>query len=111
MAISHVIKQSERRKADAHPSTAPDTHDYLRHFHQQAGPVLDAPAVFISAKVCLIAKELIDQITVGAVDFHAVEPGLPCIFGCLFIIIYDGTNLLSFQWPWSLERHQAPIRW
>jgi hypothetical protein len=49
--------------------------DRVDDFHQEPTAILDATAVAVRASVGLVAQKLIDQIAVGGVDLHAIEPG------------------------------------
>jgi hypothetical protein len=89
---------------DADPVGGPDGRDSFDHFLQEAVTILDAPAVPVRTMVRLRLEELVDQVAVGCVDFHAVEPGLLRALGGAPVIRHDPWNLGGFQRPWDFVR-------
>jgi hypothetical protein len=85
IGIVHVVEDSARREADAHAVSAPNLRDGVGHFQREPGAIPHRPAVFIRALVRAIAEKLIQQITVGIVNFHAVEAG---VFACSAAMAY-----------------------
>ena len=56
--------------------SAPQTSiDGFQDFEHQTRAVLDRAAIGTGALVGAVAQEFVEQIAVGAVDFHAVEAG------------------------------------
>ena len=54
--------------------------------------------------VCLRLEELVDQVAVGGVDFHAVEPCLLRSLGGSPVVLHDPRDLGRFQRPWDFVR-------
>ena len=48
--------------------------DGLQALHQEAGPVLDGPAVVVGAVVARRGEEGVDEVAVAGVQLHAVDP-------------------------------------
>ncbi len=69
------------------------------HFQHQPGAVLDAAAVAIGALVAAVLEELVQQVTVGAVDFYAVEACPLGVLCALAIALVDGRNLGCLEGP------------
>jgi hypothetical protein len=64
------------REAHRDAVRAPHFNQPLHHFAQQAHAVFRAAAVIVVAQVGRIAQELVDQVAIGGMELHAVEPGL-----------------------------------
>src|SRR6202034_4478177 len=79
MAVGNVVIGIGRRQPHANAIAAPFADDRLRYFDEEARAVLRAAAIAVAAPVGAVAQELIDQITVGAVQLDAVETRLPRI--------------------------------
>src|SRR3546814_17888938 len=57
------------------------------------------PAIIVVASIAAVAQKLVDQIAIGAVELHPVEPGPLRIFGGFHII---GDH------PWHLAQPERP---
>jgi len=49
-----------------------------------------AAAVVIIAQIRRVAQELVDQIAVGTMELHAIEPGTLGVFSCVAIARRQG---------------------
>ena len=83
------------READADAVHADCIADRFEHLAHEAQPVLDRSAIFVGAEIGAVAKELIDQIAVGAVDLDAVEPGGDRVAGGADIIADDAADVAA----------------
>ena len=88
----------------ADPVGGPDGRDGFDHFLQEAVTILDAPAVLVRAVVRLRLEKLVDQVAIGGVEFHAVEPCLLRSLGGSPVVLHDPWNLGRFQRPWDFVR-------
>src|SRR6202011_1122530 len=98
------------RAVYADPVSVPDGRDGLDHFLQEAVTVQGAPAVLVRAVVRLRLEELVDQVAVGCVEFHAVETGFLRSKGGSPVVRHDPWNLGRFQRPWDFVRLLADGR-
>ena len=46
----------------------------------------------------IIPDELLQQVVVGGMDFHAVEPRLPSVEGGLAVVLNNGGDFAGFGW-------------
>ena len=93
----HVIEDAAGRKANTHAIGAPHFRNGFGDFKRQPGAVPYGAAIVVSAAVRAIAEELIQQIAVGIVNFHAVEAS---DFGALSsggILRHDARQLRDLQ--------------
>ncbi len=58
-----------------HPDSVgrPDGSDGFDHFLQEAVSILDTSAVLVGAVICFRLQKFVNQISICAVEFHAVE--------------------------------------
>lgn len=69
-------------------------------FQQQARTVFDRAAVGVSALVGPVLDELLQQIAVRTVNFHAVEAGRNCVGRSLTEIVHDARQFNERQRTW-----------
>src|SRR6202041_1807799 len=86
------------------PGRGPDGRGGFDPPLQEPEPLPDGPAVLVGAAVRLRLEELVDQVAVGCVEFHAVETGLLRSLGGSPVIRHDPWNLGGFQRPWDFVR-------
>src|SRR5882757_8744236 len=101
--IAHAVVSTGRRKPDAHAIAPPYTRYRLGDLTQETGAIRRRSAIPISPLVGPITQELVDQIAVGGVEFHAIEAGglgAPCAFG---ESAHDAGDLGDFE---SAGRHE-----
>src|SRR5207245_9086108 len=102
-----IVVRAVGREMHADPVSGPDGRDGFDHFLQEAVTVQGAPAVLVGAAVRLRLEELVDQVAVGCVEFHAVETGFLRSRGGSAVIRPDPWNLGGFQRPWAFVRTLA----
>src|SRR5579871_3226683 len=73
IAVTHVVRIAAWREMHADAARAPDRDHGVRYLQHQPRAVLDRAAVAIGALVGAVLQELVEQITVGAVDLDTVE--------------------------------------
>ena len=71
----HVVEHAKRRQADADLVLADRRNHRVDDLDHKARAVLDRTAIGVGALVRIRADELLEQITIGAVQLDAVEPG------------------------------------
>jgi hypothetical protein len=76
---------------------APDFDRGVGHFQQQARTVFQGAAVVVGALVGAALQELVEQVAVGAVDFHAVETGGLGVLGTGAVGVDDVGDFSGFQ--------------
>ncbi len=88
----------------ADPSGSPDRDHRVGDLEHQPRPVLDRAAIFVGPDVRTVLEELVEQITVGAVDLDAVEAGEPGVLGALAVLLDDAGDLVDLERPGRDER-------
>jgi hypothetical protein len=73
--VEHGVERVQRGNANADPIRPPHIGNALRDLKEQADAVRHRSPVRIGSLVGTVPHELIEQITVGAVDLHAIESG------------------------------------
>lgn len=76
----HAVVRAPWAEAETYPLPPDGSTDCCNQLDREPGSVLDAAAVFIHSLVASILRELVDEISVGAVDLDPVEPRLDGIF-------------------------------
>ena len=71
--IAHGMDIAARRQVHAHAARAPDADAGVGRFQQQARAVLHRAAVIVIAQIGAVLQELVQQVAVGRMHFHAVE--------------------------------------
>ena len=74
MGVRHRVAGKIRGDLVSHALRTPDGGHGVDHFERKAGAVFDAAAIGVGATVGAVTQELVEQVTVGAMQFHAVEP-------------------------------------
>ena len=87
----------QRRQPHADTVGAPDAGHRRHHLQREAGPVLDGAAVGIGAVVGAVAQELLQQVAVGGMHFHAVEAGRLGTQRGLAIVLDQPRDLVGAQ--------------
>ena len=100
----HVVERPVGREPHADPVGGPDGRDAFDHFLQEAVAVLDAAAVPVRAVVRPRLEEGVDQVAVGRMHFHAVEPRRLCPCRGLPVVVHHPWHLGRFQGPWDFVR-------
>ena len=75
IGIPHAVGIAAGGQVHGHALGAPDRDTGVGHPKVQTRAIFDGAAIGVVALVADILQELIQQIAVGAVDFHAVEAG------------------------------------
>ena len=71
----HVIEGPGRRHPDPGSLGTPDLDYRINHHQRQAQAIFHRAAIGIAAMVGSVPQELVDKVTVGAVDLNTVESG------------------------------------
>ena len=83
IAVFHAVEAVQRRQAHAHAVAADGGGHGSQHFKQEARAVLQRAAVAVGAVVRAVAQELVDEVAVGCVHFHAIKACGDGVFGAL----------------------------
>ena len=75
IGIAHVVRVSAWREVDSHAAGLPDGGDGIDDLQQETQAVFERSAVFVRAVVGGVLEELVDEIAVGGMEFHAIETG------------------------------------
>ena len=102
IGIGHVIEDAARRKADAHAIRTPDRDASVDDFQGQAGAGGEGIAVAVGTCVAAAAEKLVEQVTVGIMNLHAVEASFLGEAGTLDIFGDDAGDLLECE---GVRRH------
>ena len=97
IAVDHGVETVQRREAQTHHGGF--LAYGLKHLEQQPGPMLAAAAVGPLALVAAIAQELVQQVAVGAMDLHPIEPGGHGVAGRPLEVRHDRRQLPIVQGP------------
>src|SRR5690242_13939853 len=90
--------------------------DRFHDFDEKADAVLRRAAITIRPPIAAIAQKLVDQIAIGAVQFDAVEPGIPRIVRRLPVVLDNAGDFLRLErarrdeWFQPLSRHRLTRR-
>ena len=95
--IVDILEGANRRDANPDTIRTPFFNSGIDHFQHQTRAILYATAVLIGAMVRRRGKKLVQQITVGGVQFNQIETGFTRIGDRLAEIIDDSRDLISFQ--------------
>ena len=89
----HAAGGQERRQTNRRALGTDFVADRIDHFPQETQAIAAGTTVFVRTSVRGGAQELVDQVAVGAVHFHAIETGVDGAAGGLTEIIDDLRNL------------------
>ena len=113
VGVAHVMAVGTRCQMDTYAASAPDFNRCISDFQQQACAVFQAAAVAVGALVGAALQELVEQVTVRTVDFHAVKAGGLGVFRAQAIGLDDVGDFFSFQGARGDEvlhrAHQADV--
>src|SRR6185369_4611753 len=98
---THVVEIPVRREVYADPAGRHVSSDRPHYLVQEAAAVLQAPPVAVGPVIGPGLKELIDEIAVCRVDFHAVESSQSRPPGSSPEVLHNGRYLTGFQRPRS----------
>ncbi|OIQ76581.1 hypothetical protein GALL_417340 [mine drainage metagenome] len=80
VAVRHVVEAILRAQPYADSVAGPDLDNGIDDIHQQRQALPWRAAIGVCALVAPVTQELVDQVTIGPVDFHPIEArflGLP----------------------------------
>ncbi len=86
-----------RRKADADTFARPDSQDRVRHLKREAQTIFDRTAVCVGAMIGLVLEKLLDEITVGSMDFDTVKTGFLGVLRRRHVIADNRLDLFDCQ--------------
>jgi hypothetical protein len=110
IGFTAAIGDAVWRQPQADAVGTPNLDHRLRHFHQEARTVLDSAAILISAQIGVRLQELLDQVTVGAVDLDAVEAGGKRVLRGLPVGIDHARNFGCLKRARRLVDHRLAVR-
>jgi hypothetical protein len=87
----------------------PDVDRGLRHFQQKPRAVFDRAAIAVGAQIAARLQELLDQITVGAVDFDAVETGRERVARGLLVGFDNRGDFIGLERARRFIRHNLAV--
>ena len=96
-AVVDALRIAVGRQAHADAAAAPHLAHRIEHLEQQARAVLARAAVGSAALIAAVAQELVEQVAVGTVHFHAVEAGGTGVLGRMGEAGDDGRQLVVAQ--------------
>src|ERR1700723_911184 len=96
---------------ESHPEpVCPNCIGHLRNdFEQKASAVLFRPAVCIRALVGSVLQELLDQVTIGALQLHSVKSSLDRVQRGLTERADNDGDVRSLQGSRNLSRHLLKV--
>ena len=97
VGIAHVMGIGTWCQVHADATWAPHVDSCIGHFQQQPRTVFQRAAVLVGTLVGAALQELVQQVAIGAVDFHAVETGGLGILGSAAVGLDDVGDLFGFQ--------------
>src|ERR1700730_11324989 len=109
LIVAHVVEGAERRQSHADAVLTPNIAHRLDHFYEQSHPVLDRTAISVGAPIGARIDELVEQITIGSVDLHAVESGRQRISRPTRVLPDDVGHLLDLQGSRRYEGNQLSL--
>ncbi len=95
----HVIEDARGGKTDSNPVGSPYLNDCLGNFDRETATVGHGAAIEVGAMVGSAAEELVEEITIRVMDFHAVEASLLSKFCSVDIFGNDSGNFGDFEGP------------
>ena len=99
LGVLGAVERADRRDADADPVGGPRADDGVGDLEHQPGAVLQRPSVGVGALVGVRGEELVQEVAVGAVDLHQVEPGVAGVAGRAAVVLQQPRHLLEPQRP------------
>jgi len=99
--VVHVIEDARGGKSDPYPVGSPNLDDCLRDFEGQTATVGHGTAIRVSPMVGPVAEELVEEVTVRIMNFHAVEPSLLGEFRPVDIFANDSGDFGDFESLWG----------
>ena len=97
VGLENIVGRRDGGKADAGAARADLFRNRIHDFQQEAGAVFDRTAILIGALVGAGFQELLDQITVGGMDFDAVKTGLKCCARAGAVVLEDKADIVDGQ--------------
>ena len=94
---AHVVEIAIGRKAHAHPVGEQDGDDCFDDFPQKPEAVFETATVTIRAMVRPRLEELVNQVTVGRVNFHAIENRRLRVLSRQPVILHDRGDFRRVQ--------------
>ena len=99
--VVHVIENARWRKTDPNPIGTPNLNNGLCDFEGETAAVGYGAAIRVGAMVGAAAEELVEEIPVRVMNFHAVEASLLGQFRPVDIFGNDSGNFGDFEGPWG----------
>src|ERR1700739_2721022 len=92
-----------RRKVHPGASRSEDGDRCVGSLEHKAGAVFQRAAILVSAMVCAVLQELVEQVTIRAVQLDAVESGSLRILGATPELVHNGSHFLRRESTRRLE--------
>src|SRR5258708_6358272 len=97
VGVGHRIAREMGEELVSKPLRPPHAHDRLSDLKGKACAFLDPAAVGIGAPVGAVAQELVEGVSIGAVEFDAVESGGLGVLGRSLKLTDNGRQLMQFK--------------
>src|SRR5690606_29685917 len=95
--ILDVVRGAVGRQMNPNSTRSPNARAGINNFQQETGTVFNTSTVIILPLICAVLQELINEITVGRVNFNAIEPGITSMACCIGEILDNVGNLFGVQ--------------
>ena len=96
IGVRHGIKTVFGAQAHTDTMRRPYRGYIIQNVVEQAHTVLDIAAVSIHAMITAIAQELINDVSIGTMDFHAIKTRLSGQFGAVSELHHNVPDFICF---------------
>src|SRR6476646_6680359 len=74
--VRHAVEGTTGRETHPDSIATPNTDYCCCDFQQKPSPILYGATILICAVVAAISQKLIDQVTIGSMNFYSIKPSL-----------------------------------